>query len=332
MKTDKPIIAITCGDVNGIGPEIALKSAMDISIKKICIPLLIGPQPVFDYYAKLLNAHCTFEEFDSTETLSKKKSLFYININKRFKKINEGKLERQSGTISIASLRIAVALCLGNVVSAMVTAPVSKDALRLCSFPFYGQTEYIASLTCSENFGMMLYSPTMKIALATIHTSLESVSSLLTKESVQQKLQLIFECLVSDFKIIHPRIAVLGLNPHAGERGLFGTEENSIIIPAIQFMKSKNYFVDGPFPADGFFGTHSYRHYDAVLAMYHDQGLIPLKISGMNEGVNFTMGLPIIRTSPAHGTAFDIAGKGIADATSMKSAIREAITISSCRN
>ncbi|MBM4166786.1 MAG: 4-hydroxythreonine-4-phosphate dehydrogenase PdxA [Ignavibacteria bacterium] len=330
-KTDRPFISITCGDINGIGPEVVLKSATDFTIKKNCIPVLIGPRTVFEHHAKRLHLQCVFVEFDS-KSVQSKNSVLYINIEKNSNQSSIfRKREHPSENISVSSIRIAVALCLGNVVSAMVTAPVSKEALRLCSFPFPGQTEFIASLTHSDNFGMMLYSSMMKIALATIHIPIQSISTLLTIELLQQKLQLISDCLINDFKILRPRIAVLGLNPHAGEFGLFGNEENNVIIPAIQSMKSRKCIVEGPFSADGFFGNRSYLHYDAVLAMYHDQGLIPLKISGMKEGVNFTMGLPIVRTSPAHGTAFDIAGKGIADATSMKTAILEAIKISNNR-
>ena len=187
--------------------------------------------------------------------------------------------------------------------------------------------EFIASLCNAEESGMLLFTSSMKVALVTIHHPLKNVPSLISIALIHNKLNLLSSSLQNDFGIKKPKIAVLGLNPHSGENGLLGLEENAIIIPALQTFKKKNIFVQGPFPADGFFGQHLYKNYDAVLAMYHDQGLTPLKMSGMDEGVNYTMGLPIIRTSPDHGTAFEIAGKGIATSTSIESAIRAAAHI-----
>jgi 4-hydroxythreonine-4-phosphate dehydrogenase len=213
----------------------------------------------------------------------------------------------------------------------MVTAPVSKEAMRAGGYPWPGQTEMIASFCRVREFAMLLVTPEMRVAPATTHLPLRAVSKMITRERISTKLSVIHRCLRQDFRIRSPRIAVLGLNPHAGENGEIGTEELSQIIPAIRKAKYGGMRVRGPFPADAFFGTHAYRDYDAVLAMYHDQGLVPLKMSGIEKGVNFTAGLPLIRTSPDHGTAFDIAGRGIANPSSMVEAVKLAAAIANNR-
>ncbi|MBS4029271.1 MAG: 4-hydroxythreonine-4-phosphate dehydrogenase PdxA [Ignavibacteriales bacterium] len=323
----KPLIAISCGDYNGIGTEVTLKAVRDKSIQNICTPILVGTKKNFDYYDKKLKLNHTFEHFNSFQKKNSS-SLFFLEVANNFPyKIQPGKLTKDSGRISILSTELATALCVGGIASAVVTAPVSKEAMILAGFKHLGQTEFVAELSGSKNFGMMLMTPAMRVSLVTVHHPLKDVPSNISQKAIVKKLELLSTSLRNDFGITKPRIAVLGLNPHAGENGLLGKEDGEIIIPAIQSFKEKNVIVKGPFPADAFFGEHKYKNFDAVLAMYHDQGLIPLKMSGMNEGVNFTMGLPIVRTSPAHGTAFDIAGKGIANPSSMIAAIKSAVHI-----
>jgi 4-hydroxythreonine-4-phosphate dehydrogenase len=208
---------------------------------------------------------------------------------------------------------------------AMVTAPVSKEAMRLAGYNFPGQTEMIALLSRSTKVTMMLLSREMRIGLVTIHTPLRAVSDAVTKEKIVDKATIIVNSLKTNFRIKSPRLAILGLNPHAGENGMIGVEEQELIIPAINDLKQAGLDVFGPVSADGFFGTHAYKKFDAVLAMYHDQGLIPVKLGSFGSAVNFSAGLNLIRTSPGHGTAFDIAGKGKADSASMVEAIRYAV-------
>jgi 4-hydroxythreonine-4-phosphate dehydrogenase len=215
--------------------------------------------------------------------------------------------------------------------SAMVTAPVSKEGLAMAGYGFPGQTEMVALLSGSQRVAMMLLSPKMRIGLVTIHAPISSLRDLITREKVQEKVSIIYESLQKDFRILKPRIAVLALNPHAGENGLLGLEEQEIILPSLSSLRDAGMTIEGPFPADGFFGMHSYRSYDAIVAMYHDQGLIPLKMIGFDAGVNFSAGLPIVRTSPDHGTAFSIAGKNKASSKSMVEAIVTAVRISQNR-
>jgi len=216
-------------------------------------------------------------------------------------------------------------------IDAIVTAPASKEALHLAGYNFPGQTEMIALLTRSQRVLMMLGNSFLKVGLVTIHTAIKDVAQQISKEKILDKLSIINESLKTDFRIQKPTIAVLGLNPHAGEHGIIGNEEDTIIVPALTEARTKGLHVEGPFSSDGFFGMHSYKKFDGVLAMYHDQGLIPLKMLGFDQGVNFSAGLKIIRCSPDHGTAYDIAGKNKASITSMLAAIRWAVTIAKNR-
>jgi 4-hydroxythreonine-4-phosphate dehydrogenase len=214
----------------------------------------------------------------------------------------------------------------------MVTAPVSKDALNNAGYNFPGQTEMIALLSHSQRVAMFLISKSMRIGLVTIHTGLKNIAAQISKEKIIEKASIINDSLKIDFRVKKPRLAVLALNPHSGENGLIGPEENETITPAIKESQTAGILAEGPFSADAFFGKHEYKRFDAVIAMYHDQGLIPLKMSSFGEGVNFTAGLKIIRTSPDHGTAYDIAGKNKANLSSMLAAIKLAIQISKNRN
>ncbi|MDI6766189.1 MAG: 4-hydroxythreonine-4-phosphate dehydrogenase PdxA [Bacteroidota bacterium] len=331
----KPIIAITMGDFNGIGPEVTLKSILSPKIRNLCLPLLIGSIDVYDYYAQRLKMKIHLKEIDKIPSIFSTKHIPVFHIRK-FQKpiIKPEKISKEAGEFGREAIEIAADLCKQEIVDGMVTAPVSKESMHLAGFRYPGQTEMLAKLCNTSNVVMMLIAKDLRVGLATIHLPLKKVAKEISQKNLIQKLSIIHQSLQRDFNIRNldessrrPRIAVLGLNPHAGENGNIGNEENIIIVPAIQSMKRRGIITDGPFAADGFMGTHAYKKYDAIFAMYHDQGLIPLKMLGFDIGVNYTAGLPIVRTSPDHGTAFEIAGKGIANPSSMIEAIKLAVQI-----
>ena len=329
----KPVIAITIGDFNGVGPELALKAAVHQSVLKNCIPLLVGPLRVFEHAAKQYRIKLKFERatLASLQHLSSTTTPIVDVADGIGADIQYGGPTKASGRSAGISLEKAVELCLQNKVAAMVTAPISKEALNSAGYNFPGQTEMIALLSRSQNVVMMLVSDTMRVGLITIHTGLKNVTAQISKEKIFEKVLIIDDSLKKDFRLKKPKLAVLALNPHCGENGLIGTEENEIIIPAIAESQAAGILAEGPFPADSFFGNHLYKNFAAIVAMYHDQGLIPLKMNSFGKGVNFSAGLKIIRTSPDHGTAYDIAGKNKANLSSMLEAIKLALTISKNR-
>jgi 4-hydroxythreonine-4-phosphate dehydrogenase len=320
----KPIIAITIGDFNGIGPEVALKAAANPSIRRICRPLLVGPFNVFQHTQRALKIRVVLEK--AMLPLLKQKGIPVLDVGDGvWADVQFGKITKAAGKNAGIAIERAVELCLKNHAHAMVTGPLSKEALHLAGYNFPGQTEMITLLSRSERVAMMLVSTPLRVGLVTIHTALRDVSSAITKEKIVEKGEIVHTTLVKHFHVARPRLAVLALNPHAGEGGHIGDEEQTTIRPAIEQLKSLSIAADGPFPADAFFGMRSHKYFDAVLAMYHDQGLIPLKIHSMGKAVNLSAGLNIIRTSPDHGTAYDIAGKGKANISSMLEAIRLAV-------
>lgn len=326
----KPVVAITIGDFNGIGPEVALRTAAAPAVRKICTPLLVGPISIFNHVRKDLRIKAELTKAPSA--LPKSHTLPVEDIGDGiWADVQYGKPTRESGRSAGLAVEKAVSLCLTGKAHAIVTAPLSKEALNLAGYNFPGQTEMIALLSRSQRYAMMLVSPSLKVGLATIHVPLKSVSEVLTKERIVEKAMVLHESLKRDFQTKKPRIAVLALNPHAGEHGLFGEEEEHMIRPAIEELRGKTIDCDGPFPADGFFGNDRYRSFDAVLAMYHDQGLIPLKMTSFGAGVNFSAGLSVIRTSPDHGTAYDIAGQGKARIDSMIEAVKLAVRFTRVR-
>ncbi len=323
----KPKIGITMGDFNGIGPEISLKAILSPEIRRICVPVLIGSIDVFEYYAKILKLKITLQEVHHI-VKTNIEFLPIIPVRKfRIPKISPGKISFEAGRLAAESVIAAAVLSLNNEIDGMVTAPLAKEAIDFNGIPFIGQTEMLAAITKTKHYTMLFTHPKIKIALATIHIPIKNVSEELSTRIIMDKLKVMDTSLRTDFAIKKPKIAVLGLNPHAGENGKIGKEEIETIIPAIKYSRNKKINVSGPFSPDGFFGSGEYKKFDAILAMYHDQGLIPLKLLGFEHGVNFTAGLPIVRTSPDHGTAFEIAGKGIANPSSMISAIKEAVYI-----
>jgi 4-hydroxythreonine-4-phosphate dehydrogenase len=327
----KPIIAITIGDFNGIGPEIAIKSVLHPTVRKICTPLLIGPIAIFEQNVRQLKLKKKLVK--ATLPMLRHPGIPVIDVGDGIESdIQYGVPTKSSGKSAGAALERAVEFCIQGKVAAMVTSPVSKEALNMAGYSFPGQTEMIALLSRTQSVAMLLVSKSMKIGLVTIHTGIKNIVAQISKEKIIEKLSIINESLKTDFRIKKPRLAVLGLNPHSGENGMIGLEENEIITPAIKEFLAAGAIAEGPFPADAFFGKHEYKRYDAVIAMYHDQGLIPLKMSSFGKGINFSAGLRIVRTSPDHGTAYDIAGKNRANLSSMLEAIKLAIQISKNRN
>ena len=318
---EKPRIGITIGDLNGIGPEVVIKSLTDSRILTLITPVIYGSSRVLAFYKKLL----ALEDFNFTPVKGKgqflPRTVNVVNCWEDVVDINPGKPSRETGAASLKSLQCACAELKEGLIDALVTAPIDKSSIHSEEFPFKGHTEFLAREFGGGESLMFMVSENLRVGLVTDHEALKDVAALVTREKVEKKLRLMEHSLRNDFGINKPKIAVLGLNPHAGDGGLIGTEDEEILRPVVSDQRNKGKLVSGPLPADGFFGTAQYRQYDGVLAMYHDQGLIPFKAIAFENGVNFTGGLSIIRTSPDHGTGYKIAGKNQANESSMREAI-----------
>jgi len=333
VQKDRPIVGFTIGDINGIGPEVLIKSLADSRILKICIPVIYASNKLLNRYKKIMNIGDELQFFVT-------KSIEEINF-KRINLINcweddfepePGKETAIGGKAALLSLEKATTDLQANKIDALVTAPVSKNNMQQDNFKFPGHTEYLASKLNAEVLMTMVSEELeFRLAVCTGHIPLESVKNSLTTEKISKCLNIFHQSLKNDFKIEKPKIAILGLNPHAGENGLLGKEEEQTISPLIKKFKDQGMLVFGPYPADGFFGNQLYKKFDGILAMYHDQGLIPFKTLAFDSGINFTAGLPVIRTSPDHGTAFDIAGKNIADESSFRQALYLAAKLAKAR-
>jgi 4-hydroxythreonine-4-phosphate dehydrogenase len=332
-------VAMTIGDINGIGPEIVLKSLQHVVRQSAVVPLLVGPLSVFSHYARMLGLPLRFERVLLSDVLDWQRShisgdlrtIPVIESSPGALALRPGRVSRRAGKVASQAIETAVTLVQMGAAGAMVTAPVSKRAMHKAGITFSGQTELLQSLTRSPRAGMMMVSPTMRIGLVTIHVPLQDIVGTLSQRLLLERIRLFHHALITDWGIPHPRMAVLGLNPHAGEEGDLGTQEQRLISPALHRLQEDGFDIAGPFPADGFFSRYQAGTYDAVIAMYHDQGLIPLKMTAHGRAVNVTAGLPVVRTSPAHGTAFDIAGKLTADPKSMIESVRVALQIAAFR-
>ncbi len=310
---EKPLIAITMGDPAGVGPEIVLKALSDERVPGMCRPMVVGSTSVLERVASLL----------SLTPPPPGAVIEPVSLNAAT--VHPGMAEAAGGEAMIAYVEHAARMCLSGEAAAMVTAPICKEAARMAGFGFPGHTEFIAELTGSTDFVMMLGGTDLKVVLVTIHVPLSAVPALVTEEAVYKAIRVTDRAFREDFGIAEPRIAVTGVNPHAGEAGMFGPEETEAIVPAVERALAEGMNVTGPLPADTVFYRAARRHdFDVVVAMYHDQGLGPLKLLHFDDGVNATLGLPIIRTSVDHGTAYDIAWKGVASHESMVAAIEMA--------
>lgn len=330
-------IGITCGDVNGVGLEVVIKTFLDNRMHQICTPVIYASSKLISQHRRLLNlTEFNYQTIKSSDDIILRKNNV-INLWEDDLTVEWGKPSEQSGRYALRSLDAAVKDLAEKKIDALVTAPINKHAMsaigqiRLgepqAEFPFKGHTEYLASKFNAPDYMMFLVSEMLKVAVVTGHVPVQEAPKHITQEKIMAKLKLMIKTLKHDFGIRKPRIAVLGINPHAGDNGLIGKEELDIIAPAVKKAFEENLLVYGPYSADGFFGASTFTKFDAVLAMYHDQGLIPFKSLAFSKGVNFTAGLPIVRTSPDHGTAYDIAGKNIASEDSIREAIYTACDI-----
>lgn len=324
---DKIRIGITQGDVNGVGYEVILKTFAEPGMIELCTPIIYGSPKVAAYHRKSLDLPTNFSIINSASDANPHK-LNVLNCTNDEVKVEFSKPDPETGKAALDALEKALEDYKEGLIDVIVTAPINKHTIQSEAFAFPGHTEYIEERVGQGNKSLMiLMKGDFRVALVTGHIPINQVASSITKELVQEKLSIFEASLRRDFGIGSPRIAVLSLNPHAGDEGLIGTEEQKIIIPALEEMKAKGMLCYGPYPADGFMGSGNFANFDGVLAMYHDQGLVPFKTLAMEDGVNYTAGLPIIRTSPAHGTAYDIAGKGLASEDSFRQAIYVAIDV-----
>ncbi|GAB3951799.1 hypothetical protein GCM10028805_32670 [Spirosoma harenae] len=327
-REDRLVIGISLGDYNGVGPEVILKALQYNRLQKICTPVIYGSMRILNRYRNLLN----FKDWNlngaqTIGQISHKLTNVITCWPDQNQEIQPGQVTPEAGQAAFVCLQRAVDDLKAGKLDALVTAPINKYNIQSEEFKFPGHTEYLAQeFGVQDNLMFMVGGP-LRVGVVTGHIPLGRVRQNVTRERIAQKLKLMMHSLKQDFGIEKPRIAVLGLNPHAGEEGLLGNEEQEIIKPLLTDLLNKGELVFGPYPADGFFATRAYKKFDAVLAMYHDQGLIPFKSIAFEEGVNFTAGMPAVRTSPDHGTAYDIAGKNIADETSMLQAIYTAIDV-----
>jgi len=329
MSTElqKPVIGFSCGDMNGIGPELIIKTLEDNRILDFCTPVVFQSNKSINFYRKFL------PEVNFPFTLIKdlaRPNLKQVNVYNCWDEevaITPGQLNETGGKYAFKSLKAAVEALQNNQIQGLVTAPIHKKNIQSAEFNYSGHTPYLKAAFGADDVVMLLVASNMRVGLVTEHVPVTEIGSHITFDTILRKLQIMNNSLIKDFGIDKPKIAVLGLNPHAGDEGLIGQEEETIIKPAIKEAKNNNLLAFGPYSADAFFARGQYEQFDAVLAMYHDQGLIPFKSLAIGEGVNYTAGLPVIRTSPDHGTAFDIAGKGIADQSSFLAATFECIEI-----
>ena len=320
-------VGITHGDINGVGYEVILKTFSDSTMLELCTPIVYGSPKVAAYHRKAMDIPTNFSIINSAEGAMDDR-LNILNCTEDELKVELTKPTPEAGKAALSALEKALEDYRKGLIDVLVTAPINKHTIQSDTFHFPGHTEYIEERVGDDRKALMiLMKDDFRVALVTGHIPVKDIATTITKELIMEKLSIFHRSLKRDFCIDSPRIAVFSLNPHAGDNGLIGTEESEVIIPAMEEMIAKGVQCFGPYPADGFMGSGNFTHFDGILAMYHDQGLSPFKVMAMDEGVNFTAGLPIVRTSPAHGTAYDIAGQGIASESSFRQAIYTAIDV-----
>lgn len=320
-KEKRVRIGITHGDMNGIGYEIIIKTLQDQRLMELYTLVVYGSSKVASYHRKALNINdFNFNLIRKADQAHPRRPNI-VNIHDEEIKIDLGKSTSVAGELALLSLEAACEDLQKNIIDVVVTAPINKKNIQSPGFTFPGHTEYFAKKFNTENYLMLMINKVLRIGVVTGHIPLSKVKDTLTEDLILSKIQVMNHSLMRDFGIVKPRIAILGMNPHAGDDGLLGNEEKTIIKPAIEKAYNQNILTFGPYPADGFFGAASFKNFDGILAMYHDQGMLPFKLMSFDEGVNFTAGLPIIRTSPAHGTAYDLAGKNEASPEAFRNAL-----------
>ena len=327
MENPRIRIGITHGDINGIGYEVIIKTLMDPRVIESCIPIVYGSPKVAAYHRKALNvSNFSFNQVNHPSEANAKRANIIDCLDDNVR-VELGKSTEHAGEGSFLALKRAIADFKLNLFDVLVTAPINKHNIHSEKFEFKGHTEYLAKEFETDDVVMLMVTDLLKVAVVAGHVSLKDVPSVITTNNILSKLRILNRTLIEDFAITGPKIAVLGLNPHAGDQGLLGSEETDIIIPALKTARDEGIMALGPYPADGFFGSENFKKFDAVLAMYHDQGLAPFKALMFDKGVNYTAGLPVIRTSPVHGTAYEIAGKDEASPDSFRHAMYLAIDL-----
>ncbi len=325
-------IGISMGDPNGVGPEIIIKALINPEFLAYFNPIVYGNAKVFNFYCKQLEIEGFRYQLINSAAQAKENQINFVNTGSNDFLASPGVPDTKAGNEAFLALQMMMQDVKKGNLQAIVTAPIDKKQIQNDQFNFNGHTGYLANELGIENYIMLLASDDLKVGLVTEHLAINEVSKHLSPELISQKISILHDTLVNDYSINKPKIAVLGLNPHNGDNGLMGDEEKNIIKPAIEGLFEKGMLVYGPYPADGFFGNRTFKQFDGVLAMYHDQGLIPFKYIAFEDGINHTAGLPLVRTSPDHGTAYDIAGKGTASAASFINALFEAVHIGYRRN
>ncbi|HEY9257821.1 4-hydroxythreonine-4-phosphate dehydrogenase PdxA [Chitinophaga sp.] len=321
IQINKPVIGITIGDINSIGAEIIIKTFMDARMMEFCTPVIFASNKTINFYRKLMNENnFNYQSIKDFTRLNHKQVNVY-NCWEEEVQITPGVLNETGGKYAARALEVAIKCMQEGYINGLVTAPIHKNNIQSANFNYTGHTPYLRDAFNAKDVLMFMTADNMRVGLLTEHVPLADVAKYVTKDNILGKLQLMKDSLVKDFGIDQPRIAVLGLNPHAGDDGLIGREEIDQIIPAIRHAKGNGILCYGPYSADAFFAREMFKQFDGVLAMYHDQGLIPFKSLASGNGINYTAGLGVVRTSPDHGTAFDIAGKNLADPDSFRQAI-----------
>lgn len=328
-KRDVPLVGITLGDPNGIGPEIIVKIFSDTRLFDFCIPVVFAPARLLTFYARHFNQELKIHGIKSISDAVPDRLNALSNSDERFD-VEWGVNSKEAGVQSISSFRMGVEFLKNDKIALLVTSPIHKENIQSEDFAFPGHTDYLNSELDGDAL-MFMVSEDLRVGLLTDHLPIKDVSQAITGKLIKTKIGAIKSSLKRDFGIINPRIAVMGINPHASDNSTIGSDENDTLIPALEELRSDGTLIFGPYPADGFFGKQMYRQFDAVLAAYHDQGLIPFKTISFGHGVNFTAGLSHVRTSPDHGTGYDIAGKGQADISSFLSAITTGLNIVASR-
>ncbi|HLA55744.1 MAG TPA: 4-hydroxythreonine-4-phosphate dehydrogenase PdxA [Flavobacterium sp.] len=329
-KAENIIVGISIGDLNGIGSEVVMKTFEDSRMLELCTPVIFANVKILSFIKKSFESTSMLHGIDRLDQLVPGK-INVLNVWRDQIDINPGVSDENAGQYAIKSFIAATKALKEGIIDVLVTAPINKYNIQSEEFKFPGHTDYLDQ-ELEGNALMLMVNDNLRVGLLTDHIPVNDIASHLTEALVRQKIETIRQSLIQDFSINKPKIAVLGLNPHAGDGGVIGKEDKEILMPVIKKMFEKGTLVFGPFPADGFFGSGQYKKYDAVIAAYHDQGLIPFKTLAFGKGVNYTAGLNKIRTSPDHGTAYDIAGKGIADHNSFAEAVYLAIDIYNSRN
>lgn len=322
---NKIVVGISIGDINGIGGEIILKTFLDSRMLEFCTPVIFASAKLISFYRKQLSLDINFHGIDTIENLLENK-LNVLNVWKETVEITPGIENKTGGTYALKSLKAAVQALKSKKVDVLVTAPISKTNIQSKEFHFPGHTDYLAK-ELGGNSLMFMLADNLRVGLFTDHVAIKDVVSHLSKELIETKAKTIQQSLIQDFRITKPKIAVLGINPHTGDNGVIGTEDDELLRPTLDQLRAKGMLIFGPYAADSFFGSGNYENFDAIIASYHDQGLVPFKTLSFGKGVNYTAGLNFVRTSPDHGTAFDIAGKNTANFESFREAVFKAIEI-----